>query len=424
MKYALRDKKEMKDSGIEWVGSIPKTWNSLRLNSLFQQNKKKNERLVEDNLLSLSYGKIIPKDIDANEGLLPASFSTYQIVQPGFIVLRLTDLQNDKRSLRVGYVRERGIITSAYLGLNIIASGQHEDRYFYYLLHAYDLMKVFYNFGAGVRQSLNFNEFKKLDVIAPSISEQKRIAVFLDEKTAVIDEVVEKKKKQIELLKEKRAALITQAVTKGLNPNAKMKDSGVEWIGEIPEGWEVKKLKYVAPLKDKKCNFNSTYTYIGLENIVSGIGKLVESNEPYQPEGIVNIYNVGNVLFSKLRPYLAKAFLAESVGVCTGELLVMNPLKNKVTPEFLLYRVLSEDFIDSVNNSTYGSKMPRASWNYIGNLLIAWPPIDEQRKIAKALENQLSSIDKAIKIIKKSIHLIQEYRSSLISHAVTGKIVV
>ena len=156
---------EMKDSGIEWVGQIPVSWHIHPVSIYFDERKNKNRLGKESNLLSLSYGQIIRKDINTIGGLLPESFNTYNIVEKDDIIIRPTDLQNDKRSLRTGLVKEHGIITSAYIGLKpkrFVCSA-----YFHYLLHVYDVMKVFYNMGNGVRQGLNYSEFAKLMLIAP-----------------------------------------------------------------------------------------------------------------------------------------------------------------------------------------------------------------------------------------------------------------
>ncbi|MDV2456115.1 restriction endonuclease subunit S [Acinetobacter towneri] len=234
---------EYKDSGVEWVGDIPSTWDVKPVLALFSSLVEKNTDGYESNVLSLSYGRIVRRDIEDNFGLLPESFNTYQIVKNGDIILRLTDLQNDKRSLRVGLVKEKGIITSAYLKLS---ANQHIDpRFAYRLLHSYDTTKVFYGMGGGLRQSMKFEDFKRLPILLPSKDEQTQIANFLDHETAKIDHLIEKQQQLIELLKEKRQAVISHAVTKGLDPNVPMKDSGVEWLGEVPEHWELKKLKYL-----------------------------------------------------------------------------------------------------------------------------------------------------------------------------------
>lgn len=202
---------EMKDSGIEWIGEIPSSWSIHPVYTYFEERKNKNYALQEQNLLSLSYGKIIRKDINTNGGLLPASFNTYNIVENGDIIIRPTDLQNDKRSLRTGLVTEKGIITSAYIDLKPI--GDINTKYYHYLLHSYDIMKVFYNMGNGVRQGLNYSEFSKLMVFSPSRSEQDAIAIYLDEKCVVIDETINQKKQQLETLEEYKKSLIYEYVT-------------------------------------------------------------------------------------------------------------------------------------------------------------------------------------------------------------------
>jgi len=202
---------EMKESGIEWVGNIPAHWDVHTLYYYFAERKKKNYLGQEQNLLSLSYGKIIRKDINTSEGLLPDSFNGYNIIEPGDIVLRLTDLQNDKRSLRTGLVMEHGIITSAYVTLK--AAKEVVPEYFHYLLHAYDVMKVLYNMGNGVRQGLNYNELSKMHIVAPPIDEQKSIAVYLDSKCKEIESIIASKKQQLTVIDSYKKSLIYEYVT-------------------------------------------------------------------------------------------------------------------------------------------------------------------------------------------------------------------
>lgn len=202
---------KMQDSGVEWIGEIPEHWVVKPLYSLYKENKLKNKGNEIKNVLSLSYGKIKRRDVESNYGLLPDSFETYQILQKGDIVLRLTDLQNDKKSLRVGLVNEEGIITSAYLGLK--QSEKLVSEYTYYLLHSYDLMKVFYGLGSGVRQSMSYTEIKKLPILLPPLEEQQEIVEFLRVKVHENETLVEMLKKVIEKLKEYRQSLIYEAVT-------------------------------------------------------------------------------------------------------------------------------------------------------------------------------------------------------------------
>ena len=234
--------REMKDSGIEWIGDIPEYWAAHPICFYFDERKNKTISGLETNLLSLSYGKIIRKDINSNDGLLPESFITYNIVEKNDIIIRPTDLQNDKRSLRTRLCKEHGIITSAYIVLKPFKN--INVNYVHYMLHTYDIIKVFYNMGNGIRQSLNYSEFSKLMLFIPPLPEQQKTADYLDRKCAEIDSLVSDIQRQIELLEEYKRSVITEAVTKGLDKNAPMKNSGIEWIGDIPEHWEVEKLKF------------------------------------------------------------------------------------------------------------------------------------------------------------------------------------
>ncbi|MDP4010086.1 MAG: restriction endonuclease subunit S [Candidatus Shapirobacteria bacterium] len=219
---------EMKDSVVEWVGKIPKVWKVEPVSLNFKENKIKNSNLQEKNLLSLSYGKIIKKNILSNFGLLPESFSNYQIVEKDCIILRLTDLQNDKRSLRVGYVPERGIITSAYIGLT--PKSNLNSKYIYYLLHSYDLKKVFYNLGSGVRQSLTYFDFKKLPLIIPTSEEQEKIVEHVEVGIRKISDSINYIDKQIKLLEEYRKTLISNVVTGKTDVrDEKIPESGIKY---------------------------------------------------------------------------------------------------------------------------------------------------------------------------------------------------
>lgn len=202
---------KMKDSGVEWIGEIPEDWDVKKLRTYFSRRINKNTHLHENNLLSLSYGRIIRKNIDTKEGLLPESFDGYNIVEDGDIVIRGTDLQNDHRSLRTGLVTERGIITSAYMTLR--PKEDVNSTYYHYLLHCYDISKVFYSMGGGLRQSLDYWEFIRMPVLHPTNREQEKIVSYIKTKCTAIDNAIEKKKKAIEKWEEYKKSLIYYAVT-------------------------------------------------------------------------------------------------------------------------------------------------------------------------------------------------------------------
>lgn len=208
----IRPNRKMKDSGIEWIGEIPEDWETNYLSQIFEQVKNKNNGIIEKNLMSLSYGKIIRKNIDTTFGLLPENFEGYNIIEKDDIVLRLTDLQNDHKSLRVGLSKEKGIITSAYLTIRI--KNEAFANYYYYLLHTFDIEKGFYGMGAGVRQGLNWSEVRNLMLITPnSVEEQKEICSYLDKKCSEIDTLVSKKEQLITELETYKKSLIYEYVT-------------------------------------------------------------------------------------------------------------------------------------------------------------------------------------------------------------------
>lgn len=202
---------ELKESGIEWIDTIPANWNKNTISQIFFQLKNKNKDLAVTNLLSLSYGKIKRKDINSPDGLLPESFDNYNIIDENDIVLRLTDLQNDHKSLRVGRAIEEGIITSAYVTLRCNLA--KDTRYYYYLLHSFDICKGFYGMGSGVRQGLNFDELKKLVLLSPPIEEQIKIADYLDEKVKEIDNLISAKEQLVKDMENYKKSLIYEYVT-------------------------------------------------------------------------------------------------------------------------------------------------------------------------------------------------------------------
>lgn len=245
-----------KDSGVEWLGLIPSEWNIKPGLTAFTENKRANKGMKESTVLSLSYGNVIIKPEEKLVGLVPESFETYQIVYPDDIIIRCTDLQNDKVSLRTGLAKNKGIITSAYLNLNL--KENFNSRFMHYYLHSLDTTKVLYKFGSGLRQNLSFLDFKRLPIIEIPSSLQKTIANFLDQKTTQIDQAIAIKEQQIALLKERKQIFIQKAVTQGLNPNAPMKDSGIDWIGRIPEYWDVVKLKTLIKTLDSGVSVNAS----------------------------------------------------------------------------------------------------------------------------------------------------------------------
>lgn len=200
---------KMKATGIAWLPEVPEHWGVTKLKAFCKDNKEKNKGNIESCVLSLSYGNIIVKK-NINFGLVPENYETYQIVNPGYIVLRLTDLQNDHKSLRTGLVKNRGIITSAYVGLIV---NNMDSEYTQLLLHSYDVMKVFYGMGGGLRQSMSYQDISNIYIPVPPPTEQQEIVAYINDKATKIDTLVAKVTKEIEHLKEYKQRLISDVVT-------------------------------------------------------------------------------------------------------------------------------------------------------------------------------------------------------------------
>jgi restriction endonuclease S subunit len=259
---------------------------------------------------------------------------------------------------------------------------------------------------------------KNLKVPLPPPKEQHAIAAFLDTQCGRIDSIIAEMEQQIEILKQYKTSLITETVTKGLNKAARMKDSGINWIGKIPAVWGVKKIRYVTRPHNEKGNFLFSAKYIGLENIESSTGRYMQTETEYN-EGFYDIVKKGDVLFGKLRPYLKKVYVSEIDGFCTGEFLIFTEFDGN--KQYLYYFLLSHGFIETVNSSTYGAKMPRAEWDFIKNLKISFPSLNEQQAIAAFLDIQCTKTDNLITEKRQSIETMRAYKKSLIYEYVTGK---
>lgn len=392
---------EMKDSGIEWVGMIPKDWDINILFQLVSQVKNKNKDLAETNLLSLSYGKIKRKNIDHTDGLIPASFDSYNIIDTGDIVLRLTDLQNDQTSLRVGRSTEKGIITSAYITLRPV--NLKTSKFLYYLLHAFDIRKGFYGMGAGVRQGLTYDEVKVLKLPLPSISEQTAIATYLDTQCAKIDEIIAEAKASIEDYKQWKASIIYEAVTKGLDPNAEMKDSGIEWIGEIPKGWEIKKAK--------KC-----------VTITNGADPKTEGNIPVYGSGAESFKTCGEYKEGPTVLIGRKGATLHIPHYITGRYWNVDTAfdvkaKAGFSLKYYYYLAYSFDYKYYISQTTLPS-MTQTNYN---NILLPVPPKETQDLISRVLSTRIEKIDAYIDEKKSLVTDFESYKKSLIYEAVTGK---
>ena len=424
---------EYKDSGVEWLGKIPAHWRIAPLFTVARECDVRNVQSREANVLSLSYGQIVRRDISANFGLMPKSFETYQIVVPGNIVLRLTDLQNDKRSLRVGLVKDRGAITSAYVALEM--GRRVTPQFGFYLLHSYDVTKVFYTLGAGVRQTMKFEDLKWMPILEPEQDEQRAVAAFLDRETAKIDALVAKKERLIELLQEKRTALITQTVTKGLNPNVPMKDSGNRWLGKIPTHWEAVRVKHTLLDKisgpfgsslTKDSYSGSTYRVYGQEQVIPGdfaVGDYYITESKFRTMKRYAV-QAGDVLLSCVGTFGKATVVPEGIepGIINPRLILLRPDRTEIVPAYLELFLKSGLSFAQMDEISRGGTMDIINLSIISALSMPLPPKSEQHKILGVVRMEQTRINSLLADVRAAIDRLKELRTALISAAVTGKI--
>lgn len=417
----------MKDSGIAWVNKIPSDWDIHPLYYYFAERNRPNRRGKENNLLSLSYGKIIKKNINTCEGLLPASYNSYNIIDPLDIVLRLTDLQNDKRSLRTGLSHERGIITSAYVTLK--PSRQVCPAFFHYLLHAYDVEKVLYNMGNGVRQSLNYAELSKLPLIEPPIPEQQRIADYLDKKCAEIDTLSNSIQQQIGTLEQYKRAVITETVTKGLNPSIPMKDSGIPWIGQVPAHWNIAQIKHLCLLQtggtpqysEGIVQYNTGIAWYTPKDFSDNSISLHTPNQYIEMDVIlkkhIRIFPKNSVLFITIAS-IGKLGYVQKASYANQQITAFIPCQ-KINPKFLSYLLLTAS--NYVQKTSLFTVMPIINNRDMGQYKITIPPKPEQQAIANYLDDKCGKIDAIIQDKQQQLEKLEKYKKAIIFEYVTGK---
>lgn len=420
--------RKMKDSGIEWIGEIPEGWEIKYFVQLFSQVKNKNIGLREKNLLSLSYGKIKQKSIETVGGLLPDNFEGYNIIDRNDIVLRLTDLQNDQHSLRVGLSPERGIITSAYCSIRV--RGAESPNYLYYYLHTFDIAKGFYGMGSGVRQGLNWDGLKYIKILLPPQHEQDRISVFLNQKTLEIDSMLSKTISSIEEYKKLKQAVITQAVTKGVRGEREMKDSGVEWIGAIPKDWEIKRLKSFCTIVDCKNRTpdvfpDGKYTVVRTTCIkdcsFSYEGSYQTDTTNFKAWTLKGQPHKGDIFFTREAPVGEACLVPNADNLCMGQRVMFFRPEDNSDSRYIMYSIygpLVREYIASKNS---GSTVGHLKLGQVACIPIFYCPPLEQKEIADYLDAKCAEIDGLIAKKEQLVKELESYKKSLIYEVVTGK---
>lgn len=399
---------------------LPSGWKQLYLKQLCSEKCVKNAGNVETNVLSLSYGNIIRKK-NINSGLSPKDFATYQIIKPNDIILRLTDLQNDHKSLRTAISEQTGIITSAYTCLSKIKN----SSFLHYVLHAMDLNKVFYRLGSGVRQSLSYGDIRYLPIPAPSMSEQQQIVRYLDWKTSQINHLIHGYERLISLLEERKTAVINEAVTKGIRKGVAMKDSGVHWLDDIPSHWNMVYSKQLFALRkdraypeDEQLTSSQKYGIISQKKFMEIEGRRV--TVVLKGEDILKHVEKGDFVIS-MRSFQGGLEYSYISGKISSAYVMLIPHHEYVYDEYYKWLFKSPSYIKALQGTSDLIRDGQAlRYSNFAKVYLPQVPIDEQKEIAEYISDSVSNIEKAMLPIQKQIEFLRERRTRLISDVVTG----
>lgn len=420
-----------KDSGIAWIGEIPEHWEMCKIKHII----------------------LLLTDYDANGSFADIAANTnINNGNPYAWMVRATDLENKRygivegnnycdietfRFLKKSFLKsndiliaKRGEIGKVYMVPNCespmtLAPNTYLlktkinicNRYLFYYLKSdigKELLKQ--NNKSTAIGALYKNDVKDMPCFLCDMPTQEQIAKYLDWKCGEVDRIVEVRERQIKLLGELRTSVISRAVTRGLNPNAPLKDSGIDWIGQIPKHWEVCRFKNFI------CLINTPSTCsnkIGLENIESGTAKFLATNSEFEGNGVE--FTNGDIVYGKLRPYLKKVWLSNCSGNAVGDFFIFRVNGNAYN-KYIQYLLLSDAFTSVADGATYGAKMPRVSGDFILNLRYYIPSVKEQQQIAEYLDKKTEEIDSTVNKFKVQIDKLKEYRQALITEVVTGKI--
>ena len=422
--------RKMKDSGIEWIGEIPDGWEVVPVRSCFDEVRTKNTDGQEQNALQFKSGNIISKaNFNANtDDYVADTITNYTVVLPDTVMINGLNLNYDFKSLRVALVKEKGVITSAYLAI-FPDRKKIFPQYATYLFKGYETRMAFHNMGAGIRKTLGYKEFKNQPLLLPSKKEQNKISAYLDSKCFHIDIMLSKIRSSIEEYKKLKQAVITQAVTKGVRSERELKDSGVEWIGEIPKEWAICPLKRLAtiqtgstPSKTSSENFYSSNTgtpWIKPDSLGSSFS--IEKTTDFLTEegcSVARILPSNTVYVGCIGSRIGNCGYSLIPCACNQQInaLIFNGRMYWKYGWYLTifqekqYMLLANGNVIQIINSTTQ-----------GNIPCIVPSITEQKEIAAYLDAKCAEIDELIAKKEQLEKELESYKKSLIYEVVTGK---
>ncbi|HEY0719915.1 MAG TPA: restriction endonuclease subunit S [Gammaproteobacteria bacterium] len=430
--YCLRTYPSYRETGEGWIGAVPTHWEQNKFKHLLKEKPKTQN--VDLPCGSISFGKVVYKD---SERLTEETRLAYQEVLAGEFLVNPLNLNYDLKSLRTALSEVDVIVSSGYIVLQNRSVAL--STYLKWLLFVFDIRHM-KTLGAGIRQTITFKDIGNCTAVLPSREEQIAISTFLDRETARIDNLIAEKQNFINLLKEKRQALISHVVTKGLDPKVKMKASGIEWIGEVPEHWFEKPLKYIVTTRKGVAFKSEFFCDEGIPVVkASDIkNRTLRVSDTYLPEEFIGLFPKAVIRHKEIilstvgsLPEVKNSAVGQ-VGIVPEDLngallnqntVVYTAIQNQVSPEYLLFLLQIPSYREHLDLNAHGTAN-QASLNISDmlNFTFVVPPIDEQEQIVSALNADLQKLENLEIETVSSVELLKEHRTALISAAVTGKI--
>lgn len=416
----------MKNSKIEWVGEIPADWECKPIRALFFENNNKNYLGKETKALQYKFGEIVPKqNFNADDDEYVAeTILKYNIVDKGMIVINGLNLNFDFVTKRVGLVRDRGIITSAYMSFSVKDLQKVMPEYACYLLKSYDNCAAFHNMGGGVRKILNFDELKHNLFILPPLFEQKAIAEFLDKKCGEVDALIAGIQQEIETIEQYKRSVITEAVTKGLAPSVPMKESGAGWMPIVPAHWLVEKIKYHLHIKTQKNMGDKQVLSLYRDHgIVPKDSRDDNHNVTSEDTSSYRFVKVGDFVVNKMKAWQGSVAVSQYEGIVSPAYFVYEFVDKSFNKQYFHYLLRNKSYTTEFMRLSGGIRV--GQWDLpaeaFENTLILIPPVEEQRQIADYLDKKCKEIEEIIAEKQSQIETLESYKKSLIYEYVTGK---
>lgn len=425
--------RKMKDSGIEWIGEIPEGWEIVPVRSCFDEVRTKNTDGQEQNALQFKSGNIISKtNFNASmDDYVADTITNYTVVLPDTVMINGLNLNYDFKSLRVALVKEKGVITSAYLAI-FPDRKKISPQYATYLFKGYETKMAFHNMGAGIRKTLGYKEFKNQPLLLPSEKEQNKISAYLDSKCSHIDIMLSKIRSSIEEYKKLKQTVITQAVTKGVHGKREMKDSGIEWIGEIPKEWVIQKIKSISSRINVGVVIRPS-EYFDENGTVPFLRGINVKEYLISSDNMVYINESSNRILSKSQVHTDDILIvrdgsigtscvvpAEFDGANVVSMVIATP-SISCDSRFICYSLNSDVGKTQFTLTKIGSALTHTSVSAVSDIIVAVPSCAEQKEIADYLDAKCVEIDGLIAKKEQLVKELESYKKSLIYEVVTGK---